>query len=135
MANVACWELVHVAGRSALQLPLDQVEALVPVGHQKNSQQWLCLKELASLLGFPVKTAHSFQVQVWEPEVGKMKGTCAAHCTQVAKAASSAGEEKEELTAGKQLSADKMKIQRVKEVSARDLLEVVSELVEACLAE
>ena len=60
---VACWELVHVAGRSALWLPLDEVETLVP-------EQ--CLKELASLLGIPEKTAHSFQVQVWEPGVGKM---------------------------------------------------------------
>ena len=69
---VACWELVHVAGRSALWLPLDEVETLVPVGHQDNSQQRQCLKELASLLGFLEKTAHSFQVQVWEPAVGKM---------------------------------------------------------------
>jgi len=36
---------------------------------------------------------------------------------QVAKAASSAAEEKKELTAGKKLSADMMSIQRVKEVS------------------
>ena len=86
------------------------------------------------MLGFPEKTAHSFQVQAWEQGVGKMKETYAAHYMQVAKAASSAAEEKEELTAGKQLSADMMTIQQVKEVSAWDLLKVVSELVEACLA-
>ena len=53
---------------------------------------------------------------------------------QVAKAARSAAEEKEKLTAGKQLLADMTKIQRVKEVFAWDLLKAVSELVEACLA-
>ena len=126
---VACWELVHVAGRSALWLPLDEVETLVLVGHQDNSQQ--CLKELASLLGFPEKTAHSFQVQVWGPGVGKM---CAAHCMQVAKAASLAAEDREELAAGKQLLADMMMVQQVKEVFAWDRFEGFSELVEACLA-
>lgn len=70
------------------------------------------------MLGFPDKTAHLFQVQVLEPGVGKTKEMCAAHCMQVAKAVSSAAEEKEELTDGKQLLADMMKVRRVKEVFA-----------------
>ena len=53
---------------------------------------------------------------------------------QVAKAAGPAAEEKEELTAGKQLLVDMTKIQQVKEVFAWDPLKAVSELVEACLA-
>lgn len=59
---------------------------------------------------------------------------CAAHCTQVAKAASSAAEDREELTAGKQLLADMMMVQQLKEVFAWEPLEGLSGLVEACLA-
>lgn len=43
---------------------------------------------------------------------------CAAHCMQVAKAACSAAEEKAVLVADKQLLADMMRVQRVKEVFA-----------------
>lgn len=32
VAKVVCWELVHVAGSSALWLPHDEVKILVPVG-------------------------------------------------------------------------------------------------------
>lgn len=53
---------------------------------------------------------------------------------QVAKAARSAAEDREELAAGKQLLADMMMVQQVKEVFAWDLLEGLSELIEACLA-
>ena len=59
---------------------------------------------------------------------------CAAHCMQVAKAARCAAEDREELAAGKQLLADMTMVQQVKEVFAWDLLEGLSELVEACLA-
>ena len=59
---------------------------------------------------------------------------CAAHCMQVAKAASSAVEDREELTAGKQLLADMMMVQQVKDVFAWDPMEGLSEPVEACLA-
>ena len=53
---------------------------------------------------------------------------------QVAKASSSAVEDREELTAGKQLLADMLMVQQVKDVFAWDPLEGLSELVEACLA-
>ena len=53
---------------------------------------------------------------------------------QVAKAASSAVEDREELTAGKQLLADMMMVQQVKDVFAWDPMEGLSEPVEACLA-
>lgn len=47
-----------------------------------------------------------------------MKEMCAAHCTQVAKAAYSAAEEKEQLAVGRQLWVDTMMILQVKEVFA-----------------
>ena len=70
------------------------------------------------MIGFPVKTAHSFQVQAWELGVGKMKEKCDAHCMQVAKVACFAAEEKEELAVGKQLWVDMMMALQVKGVFA-----------------
>lgn len=63
MAKVGCWKEVHVAESSALGAPLAEAETLVPVGCRNSFQQQQHSKELVSLLGFPEKTAHSFQVQ------------------------------------------------------------------------